>query len=136
MVREETDAGTCVLYTTHYMEEAQSLCRRLAIVDHGKVIALGTLEELRDMVGERDILQLTGSFDPEAMRRALGGRDDTEIVTAEKETLVLAAEGASKRLPALFAAVTGAGGEIRETTLRQPSLETLFIKLTGRELRE
>jgi ABC-2 type transport system ATP-binding protein len=136
MVREEAAAGTCVLYTTHYMEEAQALCRRLAILDHGRVMATGTLEELRDLVGERDILQLGGRFDAEAVRRALEGRGDVEVVSAEEDGLVLAAEGASRRLPDLLATVSGAGGEIRETTLRQPSLETLFIKLTGRELRD
>jgi ABC-2 type transport system ATP-binding protein len=136
MVREEAAAGTCVLYTSHYMEEAQSLCQRLAILDHGRVMATGTLEELRDLVGERDILKLGGRFDAEVVRRALEGRGDVEVVSAEEDGLVLAAEGASRRLPDLLAAVSGAGGEIRETTLRQPSLETLFIKLTGRELRE
>jgi ABC-2 type transport system ATP-binding protein len=135
MVREEAADGTAVLYTTHYMEEAQSLCRRLAIVDHGRIMATGTLDELRELVGERDILQLAGRFDPKAVRRVLESRGEAEVVTAEEDALVLAAEGASKRLPELLAAVSGAGGEIRETTLRQPSLETLFIKLTGRELR-
>jgi len=136
MVREEAAGGTCVLYTTHYMEEAQALCARLAIVDHGKVIAIGTVGELRSIVGERDIVQLSGRFEPETVRQALDRDGTTDVVTAEADTLVLAVEGASTRLPELLAAVTGAGGEIRETTLRQPSLESLFIKLTGRELRE
>ena len=103
---------------------------------HGKVIAIGTLDELRDLVGERDLVQLTGHFEPEGVRRAMDGYAGVDVVTSEPDTLVLAAEGASRRLPDVFAAVSAAGGEIRETTLRQPSLETLFIKLTGRDLRE
>ncbi len=136
LVREEASAGTCVLYTTHYMEEAQELCDRIAIIDHGKIIAIGTLEELRGMMGERDLLRLAGKFDPERARDRLAGLDDAEVVSAEPELLILAVRGASRKLPAVFAALSEAGAEVSETTLTQPSLESLFIKLTGRELRE
>ena len=128
--------GMAILYTTHYMEEAQELCDRLAIIDHGKVIALGTLQELRDMMGARDLLRLSGTFDPPAAAAALDGLDHVEIVTAEPERLIGAGEGASRKLPGIFAALSAAGAEVRETTLSQPSLEALFIKLHGRELRE
>ncbi len=134
LVREEVATGTCVLYTTHYMEEAQDLCHRLAIIDHGKLLAMGTLEELRRLIGERDIIRLSGKFDPVAARRAL--ESIGEIVSADENTLRLAVEGASRRLPAILSAVAAAGGELQETSLSQPSLESLFIKLTGRALRE
>ncbi len=62
LVREEKAKGTCVLYTTHYMEEAEKLCDELAIIDHGKIIAAGTLNELRAEFGGNDIIQLSGSF--------------------------------------------------------------------------
>ena len=136
LVREETAKGTCVLYTTHYMEEAQSLCDRLGIIDHGKIIAEGTLPELREMMGERDLLRLTGEFETGAVTSALGSMSDVEVVQIQDDGLTLAVPQASRRLPALFEAITGAGGEVRETTLSQPSLESLFIKLTGKELRE
>jgi len=136
LVREEARQGTCVVYTTHYMEEAQALCDRLAIVDAGRVVAAGTMEELRSMIGERDVLRLAGSFDEEAARRSLARLDGVDVVTAEAEALTLAAAHASSRLPAIFQALAVAGAEIRETTLTQPSLETLFLKLTGKELRE
>jgi ABC-2 type transport system ATP-binding protein len=136
MVRAEAQAGTCVLYTTHYMEEAETLCDRLAIVDHGKIIAQGTLAELRSMLGQRDLLRFTGRFQPEAVRRALGELEGVEVVQAEPDVLRLAAAEASRRLPAIFAALASAEAEVRETTLTQPSLESLFIKLTGKELRE
>src|SRR5271154_411685 len=71
LVRAQAQAGTCVLYTTHYMEEAEALCDRLAIVDHGKIIAAGTLAELRSMLAERDLLRLTGLFAPQAARTAM-----------------------------------------------------------------
>jgi ABC-2 type transport system ATP-binding protein len=135
LVREETRKGTCVLYTTHYMEEAQALCDRLAILDHGRMIAAGTLNELASMMGERDLLRLTGTFDPAAVTRAMAAMD-VEVVQAEDHGLTLAASGASSRLPAIFAGLAAAGAEVRETTLTQPNLESLFIKLTGKELRE
>jgi linearmycin/streptolysin S transport system ATP-binding protein len=136
VVRALVSSGTCVLYTTHYMEEAESLCDQLAIMDHGEVIASGTLSELRGRLGERDILRLSGTFPDEAVRNALGDLVDLEILQIENEGLRLAMSNASMRLPKLFDCLTGAGAQIRETTVSQPSLESLFIQLTGKELRE
>ena len=136
LVREQVAAGTCVLYTTHYMEEAQELCDRLAIMDNGCILATGTLAELRAMVGERDLLRLTGAFDPDLARGAIEALGDAGVVSAEAAVLLIAAGSASRRLPAILEAVTGSGGEVAEITLSQPSLENLFITLTGRELRE
>jgi len=136
LVREQARNGTCVLYTTHYMEEAQNLCDRLAIIDHGKVIALGTLKELRGTMGARDLLRLSGTFDPQAAGSALRGVEGAEVVTAESSHLMIAVEASSRKLPAIFGALATTGAEIRETTITQPSLETLFMTLTGRELRE
>jgi len=136
LVREEAGRGTCVLYTTHYMEEAEMLCDRIAILDHGKVIAQGTLPELRAMLGERDLLRLVGTFDPAASARALGSVAGLEVIQSTAEHMTLALPEASRRLPAVFAALASAGSDVRETTLSQPSLESLFIRLTGKELRE
>jgi ABC-2 type transport system ATP-binding protein len=136
LVREQSRQGTCVLYTTHYMEEAENLCDRLAIIDGGKLIAQGTLTELRAMTGERDILRLTGSFPQPQAADALKDLADAEIVQTDEGQLILTVKDASKRLPDIFAKLAQAGAEIRETTLNQPSLESLFIKLTGKELRE
>jgi len=136
LVRAEAAAGTCVLYTTHYMEEAEQLCDHLAVVDHGELIAQGTMAELRAETEERDVLRLAGTFGETGIREALAAMDGVEITQAESEQLTLVLKEASRRLPQILAAVTAAGGEIRETTLTQPSLENLFIKLTGKELRE
>lgn len=135
LVRGEARSGTCVLYTTHYMEEAEALCDHLAIMDHGKVIAAGTLAELRSMLGERDLLRLTGVFAPQSARAAMQ-QMDAEILQVDESLLLLSLAGASQKLPAIFAALAGVGAEVRGTTLTQPSLESLFIKLTGKELRE
>ncbi len=136
LVREQASSGTTVLYTTHYMEEAESLCDRLAIVDHGKIIAAGSLDELRSLLGERDVVRLAGHFEDSEVRPALAGVDGIEIVQLDTESALLATENASEKLSRILGALSNAGAELRETTVTRPSLESLFIKLTGRELRE
>jgi ABC-2 type transport system ATP-binding protein len=136
LVREEARGGICVLYTTHYMEEAEDLCDRLAIVDHGKCIAEGTLDELRAKVGGRDLLRLTGRFEPERARDALASVEGAELVHCEETLITLAVSEGPRRLPAVIQALDGVGSELTETTLTRPSLESLFIELTGKELRD
>ena len=141
LVEAERDAGACVLYTTHYMEEAERLCDSLAIIDHGKIIAQGTVDELRAKLGARDVLQLTGNFPLDATRHAMetlsdGNNQDLEFVSQEQQSITLTLSNASQHLPAIFDAVTAAGGNVSETSLRSPNLETLFLLLTGKELRE
>jgi ABC-2 type transport system ATP-binding protein len=136
LVRAQAQAGTTVLYTTHYMEEAESLCSRLAIVDHGKVIAAGTLAELRALLADHDLLKLTGVFDAGAARAAMQAIDGAAVLQADEGTLLLSLPGAPRKLPAVLAALAATGAEVRGTVLTQPSLESLFIKLTGKELRE
>lgn len=137
MVEAERDAGACVLYTTHYMEEAERLCDSLAIIDHGKIIAAGTVAELKAQLGARDVLQLNGTF-PEGSGAAVAGRDitDLEIMTDDDAVLTMTLPAASQHLPAIFDAVKSNGGTVTETSLRSPNLETLFLLLTGKELRE
>src|SRR5580693_6937007 len=122
LVREQATAGAAVLYTTHYMEEAETLCDRLAIVDHGNVIAAGTLAELRALLAEHDLLRLTGVFHPDAARAAVQSIDHIEILQADESLLILALPEASRRLPAIFSALAAAGAEVRGTNLTQPSL--------------
>jgi ABC-2 type transport system ATP-binding protein len=136
LVRELAAEGTCVLYTTHYMEEAQELCDRLAVIDHGELIASGNLEELRDLVGGRDLLRLRGQFRPAEVKGVMAQFEETEIMSVEEDSLLLSMVGASRQLPAVFGALAKADMSVAETTLTQPNLESLFIQLTGRELRE
>ena len=137
MVETERDAGACVLYTTHYMEEAERLCDSLAIIDHGKLIAQGTVDELKAKLGARDILQLNGNF-PAGIGQTLAGRNiaDLDVISAEDGVLTLTMTAASHNLPVIFESITAAGGSVAETSLRSPNLETLFLLLTGKELRE
>jgi ABC-2 type transport system ATP-binding protein len=139
LVEAERDKGACILYTTHYMEEAERLCDSLAIIDHGKLIAEGTVAELKSQLGARDALQLAGEF-PDGVRSALTALasdfEDFEILGADAESMTLALPQASQHLPRIFDAIATAGGTVFETSLRSPNLETLFLLLTGKELRE
>ena len=135
LVRNLARDGAAVLYTTHYMEEAEELCHRMLIVDHGRAIAGGTLGELRSLLGERDLVRFSGAFQPDTVSSTFS-HNGIEVVHADEATVTLALENASRRLPEILAALAGAGAEIRSTTLSQPSLESLFMKLTGKELRE
>ncbi len=140
LVEALRDEGACVLYTTHYMEEAERLCDSLAIIDHGKIIAKGTVDELKAQLGARDALQLSGTFPDEGTTAAIealaGSIADLEILSHSDDSLLLTLSNASQHLPQIFAAISRAGGNVTETSLRSPNLETLFLLLTGKELRE
>ena len=135
-VRAQAANGTCVLYTTHYMEEAQELCDKLAIIDGGKIIAAGTLSELRDQIGDQNVLRISGQFDVESVRPTLDNLDDAEVVSVDPDCILLATRKPSQLIPTVFARIATTEAIIRETTFSQASLESLFIKLTGKGLRE
>ncbi len=140
LVEAERDAGACVLYTTHYMEEAERLCDSLAIIDRGTIIAKGSVAELKAQLGARDALQLNGHFPAESTSDAVMALvpeiADLEILSQTDDALLLTLSAASQHLPKIFDAISRAGGSVAETSLRSPNLETLFLLLTGKELRE
>jgi len=135
MVRDIARDGTTVLYTTHYLHEAEELCQRVAIIDHGRILAEGTLEDLRAQVGERDLVTLRGRFDMAALRSLAAQVDSAEILATKDDEVVLALGHGSDGFGRLVRGLADCG-EAREINIRQPSLESLFIALTGRELRE
>jgi ABC-2 type transport system ATP-binding protein len=136
-VRELNSAGMTVLYTSHYMEEVEALCDRIAIIDHGRAIALGTLEELRALVGDEDRLQieLGEQSCAEALTavRAVSGVSRAELVDS---TLELFAPDAAAVLGGIVGAIAQAGATVRSVTVVEPNLESVFLHLTGRALRD
>ena len=100
------------------------------------MIAQGTLAELRGQVGELDVLNFNGRFDPDEVRRALDGEPDIEVLSADTESLALTVADGPQRLSGVIALLDRIGAEIAETTVARASLESLFIKLTGKALRE
>jgi ABC-2 type transport system ATP-binding protein len=128
--------GITVLLTTHYMEEADSLADRLAIIDYGKVLALGTPEKLKQTYGAQTIfnLKLRAHEGLETLVAGLKARADVASAEVTPEGLRVIAAGIDGLLPELVQAAAGHG--LRDLTITEPSLETVFIRLTGRELRE
>jgi ABC-2 type transport system ATP-binding protein len=128
--------GTTVLYTTHYMEEAQELSDHIAIMDHGKLMACGTHEELVKIVGEMDRVELTINIDPAQVIEAWKSTPGVHQVTIEDSKLSLLVDDSNVVLPRLFEAASDSGVRITSVAIQEPNLETVFLHLTGRALRD
>ncbi|MCZ6669505.1 MAG: ABC transporter ATP-binding protein [Acidobacteria bacterium] len=135
LIRSIAKEGTAVVYTTHYMDEAERLCDRIAIIDHGAILAEGTLAQLKQAAGEREIVALRGTFRPDAGPPDLSSLPGVEIIKMTEEEILFSLANAERQVSSILEKI-GAVGEVREVAIRQPSLENLFIKLTGRELRD
>jgi ABC-2 type transport system ATP-binding protein len=136
VVRSVADAGAAVIYTTHYLEEAERLCDRIGIVDHGKILAEGTLAELETKLGDGEVVTLWGRFGADAARTALAGLPAARVISAEEGRVALSAGAASGGAAGLLGEIYGRGLAIDRVAIEPPSLNTLFLKLTGRELRD
>jgi ABC-2 type transport system ATP-binding protein len=141
IIRAFQHRGGTVLLTTHYMDEAERLCDRLAIVDHGQVIAEGSPTDLINRLGGHHVVEfaVTGSNGNRSNGDALTtwrGLPSVESVREEDGMVALNVEQPHLTIPALLDAVTKRGGELQHLTTRQASLEDVFVRLTGRRLRE
>jgi ABC-2 type transport system ATP-binding protein len=135
-VKNVTATGTTVIYTTHYLEEAEELCDRIAIMDHGRILAEGTLEELIRRVGGREMVTVRGGFAPEALRPVVAALPGVTVTAEDPGRVVLTIEGSGRGAVDVLARVLGAGLEIDGVSVQPPSLNMLFLTLTGRELRD
>jgi ABC-2 type transport system ATP-binding protein len=126
--------GTTLLLTTHYMDEAERLCDRVAIVDHGKVIALGTPRELILGLGGEHLIEL--GCTPLLTAEAFAAIPEISAVRVQGDRLVLSARDPARSLPAILAAVAAHGAQLLELSVRHATLEDVFVKLTGRQLRD
>ena len=135
-VEQLSREGLAVLYTTHYMEEAERLCDRVAIIDQGQVKAEGTRRELVSIVGERDRIRLVADGRLEDAVKAAGALEGVEAVSSGEGDIQVVAVEATTLLPALLEAVTGAGVTVRGVEIEEPDLEAVFLHLTGKALRD
>jgi len=129
------DQGMAVLYTTHYMEEAERLCDRVGIIDEGKLMAEGTRRELVSMVGQRDRVSLSATGDMESAVRVAGALEAVEQATRTEDGLELVVEDARKHLPAILTYV-GEHAHVTAVEVTEPNLEAVFLHLTGKALRD
>ena len=132
------DHGTTILYTTHYMEEAQELSDRVGIIHHGRIIALGTPDELIQTIHTEDTLRLhvgvskVSASAVDALKQVRGVKQ----VLLEGDTIMLSLLHAPKVLPEILHIVEESGISVVSLTVQQPNLETVFLRLTGQRLTE
>jgi len=129
--------GQTVLLTTHYMEEADSLCSRLAVIDHGRLLAMGTPKDLKESVGADSIVTVSAAGDLDALARVLQER--VEGATRSQRvagTIQLHVKGTGGVLPKVVTAAEHGGFNLTDLSIAEPTLETVFINLTGKDLRE
>jgi ABC-2 type transport system ATP-binding protein len=135
-VRNLRQEGITVVLTTHYMEEADELCERVAIIDHGKILVEDTPSALKSSVGAQRVyeLDLRSQQGLPQLVRALEGKPGVTSVESTAKGLRILAEGTEGLLPEVVHAANPYG--LRDLTITETSLETVFIRLTGRDLRE
>lgn len=128
--------GMAVLYTTHYMEEAERLCDRIGIIDHGRLVAEGTRRELIELVGGQDRIRLRALGDLEAAAAALRSLPDVREAAVSAHGIDVIAEHAADALPRVLGKVASTGASVSNVSVEEPNLESVFLHLTGRALRD
>ncbi|HUK49397.1 MAG TPA: ATP-binding cassette domain-containing protein, partial [Terriglobales bacterium] len=128
--------GITLVITTHYLDEAENLCDRLAIVDFGKIVAEGSPAELKRRVSGGDIVEADFSVLPNTVLSALKGADYVLGVKKRDGGLTILAKNGAEAVPKIVALVDSIGGKLRTITLRELTLDDVFLEYTGRSLRE
>jgi ABC-2 type transport system ATP-binding protein len=131
----EGDAMTIFL-TTHYMEEAEALCNRVAIIDSGRIIAIGSPAELKARIPGSDIISLTLATLPEGIVVTIEKLPFVHKVKPEDNSVRVYVDNGAKNLPGLIDEVRKAGGSVQSATIHEQSLEDVFIHYTGKSIRE
>ena len=137
LLRDLNADGQTIMLTTHYMEEADKLCGRVAIMDHGKILALDTPSALKQSVGADTIVTVKAEGDPNALAdnftRRLEGVTRTRTVPGGVE---LHLQGSDRLVPRVVEAAESGGFSLADLSVAEPTLETVFIGLTGKDLRD
>ena len=137
IIREYNQLGKTVLLTTHNMEEADALCQRLAIVDHGRIIALGTPGELKGSIPGGFLLRLQfGKQTPDLLQRLQSLAGVREVRASNTVGADIYADRGGSLIPEIAALATATGAELSDVHISEPSLENLFLHHTGRSLRD
>src|SRR5581483_152339 len=129
--------GQTIMLTTHYMEEADKLCDRVAIMDHGRILALDTPAALKRSIGADTVVTVKADSEPEAMAAMLtekvAGVTRTRTIDGGIELMV---QGSERLVPRIVEASEEGGLLLADLSVAEPTLETVFINLTGKDLRD
>src|SRR5215472_11250510 len=134
-IRQMRGEGRTVILTTHYLEEAETLCARVGIIDHGKILALDTPHALTSRLGEASTLGADVELDPEHLEK-IKALEGVTSVAYDSGQLEVQTTQAQQTLADLQLIAVGAGRSIRNVNIRQPNLEDVFLSLTGRKIRD
>jgi ABC-2 type transport system ATP-binding protein len=134
--RIHKEHGVTLVITTHYLDEAENLCDRLAIVDHGKIVAEGTPTELKRKVSGGDIVEADFALLPEAALDAMKNADFVLGIKKRDGGLTILVKNGAEAVPKLVSLVDSNGGKLRTVTLRDLSLDDVFLEITGRSISE
>ena len=129
-------AGQTVLLTTHYMEEADKLCDRVAIMDHGRILALDTPSGLKASIDAETVVRVVTDGDPDALAARLGEMEGAARTAVVEGAVNLYLTGVTGVIPKVVDAAEAAGYRVTDLSSTEPTLETVFITLTGKDLRE
>jgi ABC-2 type transport system ATP-binding protein len=139
VVRDLNTQGKTIIYTTHIMSEAESLCERVAIIDHGQLLALGRIEELKDSLGQEQVTRIEGVIPSRAVaaiRQLQNVQQATRTNSDNGDLLTIVTTNSHEFLPQLIEVLTRAGALIRKISPEEVTLEDVFIAKTGRTLAE
>jgi len=125
-----------IALTTHYLDEAEALCDRVAIIDYGKLMALGTPNELKRKVMGGDVVEFEFAALPSEAFDALKRADFTIQIKKRESSLTVLVKNGAEAVPRIVELVDENGGKIRSITLREPTLDDVFLHFTGRSIRE
>ena len=134
--RIHKEHGITLVITTHYLDEAENLCDKLAIVDHGRVVAEGTPTELKRKISGGDIVEADFILLPDAAFKAMKAADFVLEIKKRDGGLTILVKNGAEAVPKLVSLVDSNGGKLRTITLRQLTLDDVFLEVTGRSLRE
>jgi ABC-2 type transport system ATP-binding protein len=135
-VEQLSTEGMAVLYTTHYMEEAERLCDRVGIIDHGKIVAEGTRRQLIELVGKHDRIKVTATGNVEGAAYAVAELPGIKEAAVRDGGIDIIADSGGDVLPEVLATIGANDTAVSNVDVDEPNLEAVFLHLTGRALRD
>jgi linearmycin/streptolysin S transport system ATP-binding protein len=135
IIKNVGSQGTAVIFTTHQLAEVEETCSRIAIMDKGSVLAVGSLDELIQIVGERELVEVAGEFSADMISGKLKDVKYLEIISAVDNQVTVAFEKTEK-IPAMMELLFNNNIPVTDLKIKSPNLEAVFLKLTGRSLRD